>query len=527
MKLRQQRRELIGLIPFLLLPLILALACNFPSGSSVSEGSLSMRALEQTATSQARENPASIATELPGQPPGSDVATPTPAPAEIYIEPPPENLPLGAIYEYAIQPGDTLPALAARFAIEPHEIISNQLMPDQGFLPQEYTLVIPNRLTKVTPGLWLIPDQELVNSPTAIDFDLDAYVMEAGGYLSAYQENLADGRQISGIEIIRQVSTELSVNPRLLLAILETRSGWVFGQPQAGQDLRYPFGFAIPDRRGLYQETMITATQLNVAYYGWRAGSFTEIRYSDGTRARLNPTLNAGSVAIQHLFAMFHRLVPWEDALYHPNGFPYRYEAWFGNPWERAALAGPIFPPDLEQPVLELPFLPGEQWSLTAGPHPSWNAGTPRGALDFSPATGEPICVVSSTWARAVAPGVIARAADNAVILDLDGDGYEQTGWTIFYFHLAQRDLISQGTFVNLDDPLGHPSCEGGRATGKHVHLARKYNGEWLAADGPLPFILSGYQAFADTRNYHGTLVRGDQIVSSDPGGSRSSSIRR
>jgi hypothetical protein len=76
-------------------------------------------------------------------------------------------------------------------------------------------------------------------------------------------------------------------------------------------------------------------------------------------------------------------------------------------------------------------------------------------------------------------------------------------------------------------DPLENPSCESGRSTGKHVHLARKYNGEWLPADGPAPMILSGWRVVADPRNYYGSLVRGDEVVSSDSGGGRGSTIWR
>jgi hypothetical protein len=62
-------------------------------------------------------------------------------------------------------------------------------------------------------------------------------------------------------------------------------------------------------------------------------------------------------------------------------------------------------------------------------------------------------------------------------------------------------------------DTLGHPSCEGGFATGTHVHIARKYNGEWIAADGPIPFNLSGWIAHAGDEAYLGYLSKGDQTV--------------
>jgi hypothetical protein len=37
------------------------------------------------------------------------------------------------------------------------------------------------------------------------------------------------------------------------------------------------------------------------------------------------------------------------------------------------------------------------------------------------------------------------------------------------------------------DDRVGHPSCEGGSSSGIHIHIARKFNGEWVLADGGLP----------------------------------------
>jgi murein DD-endopeptidase MepM/ murein hydrolase activator NlpD len=176
---------------------------------------------------------------------------------------------------------------------------------------------------------------------------------------------------------------------------------------------------------------------------------------------------------------------------------------------------------------LDLPFGFGERWSLTGGPHPAWNAGTPRGALDFSPTSGGEPCAVSPWWATAAADGVIARSGSNAVALDLDGDGLEQTGWVVVYLHLAQDGLIPAGVPVQTGDRLGHPSCEGGRATGKHVHIARKHNGEWMTADGPVPLMLSGWVAVADERNYYGALVRGDQRVTSNSSGEHGSTIMR
>ena len=199
----------------------------------------------------------------------------------------------------------------------------------------------------------------------------------------------------------------------------------------------------------------------------------------------------------------------------------------FGDPWARAALVEPLFPAGLAQAEIELPFLPGEKWSYTGGPHLAWNTGSPEGAIDFSPVNGQPNCQVSHAWVVAPASGIVTRSEANTLALDLDGDGYEQTGWVLVFLHLADESRAPAGTRVSLDDPLGHPSCERGNSTGTNVHLVRKYNGEWIEAAGPLPFILSGWTVHPGDRTYKGSLVKGDQTVTANPAAPRTSWIGR
>ncbi len=98
-------------------------------------------------------------------------------------------------------------------------------------------------------------------------------------------------------------------------------------------------------------------------------------------------------------------------------------------------------------------------------------------------------------------------------MLDLDGDGDERTGWAVMYLHLSRYDAAVQGKQVKAGDVLGHPSCERGQATGTHVHMARKYNGEWITADSPLPFNLEGWIVHSSGTPYLGTLTRFTQTV--------------
>ena len=116
-------------------------------------------------------------------------------------------------------------------------------------------------------------------------------------------------------------------------------------------------------------------------------------------------------------------------------------------------------------------------------------------------------------WIAAPAPGVISRSEEATVILDLDGDGDDRTGWSLFFFHVAAQDRVVVGKSVEQGDLLGHPSCEGGRSTGTHFHLARRYNGEWLPAGGPIPFVLDGWVAREGSEPYQGTLTKGSKVV--------------
>jgi len=464
---------------------------------------------------------------LPVEPPGGvQPSSPTPAEASPPVPTPWPTVPAnpGPLFTYITRSGDTLEALAARFGVDAEELQAAQSLPALGYLPPGIEVSLPNRLDELSPGTALLPDSEIVYSPGAAGFDLALFASQAGGFLPEYHE-VVNERSLDGPAILQLVADELSVNPRLLLAFLEYRSGWVYGQPRDSADLTQPIGFNIPDRQGLYQEIMIVATQLNVAYYGWRQGTFTSLTYADGSRLRLNPTLNPGSVAVQHLLAMFYRPQYWTDAVYGENGFPLFFARMFGDPWARAV--DPLLPAGLSQPELSLPFTAAYSWALTAGPHTSWNSGTPRGALDFSPITGQPKCQVSRAWATAAAQALVVRADNNAVVLDLEGDGLEQLGWALIYYHIADEERILAPAWVSQDDPLGHPSCEGGRATGTHMHVMRKYNGEWLAADGPVPFVLGGWRAVAAQLNYQGSLVRGDDKVEAMPGGERGSTIIR
>ena len=428
---------------------------------------------------------------------------------------------------YYTQAGDTLPGLAARFHIDVSQIIPAVPVSQTGFLDPNQLMMIQKQVDETSINLKLIPDSEVVFSPSGLDFDVDNFVTIAGGYLSTYREYLQSAGWISGAGIIKKIAIENSINPRLLLSILEYRSHWVYGQPANNIDKQYPLGKIDTGKKGLYFQLAWAVSQMNVGYYGWREGITTDIKFENGSTIPGAPELNAGTFALQFLFAQIFDRSSWEAAMYTEAGFAAQHNKMFGNSWLRAMAVEPLFPATLQQPSLILPFEPGIPWSFSGGPHAAWGSESARAALDFAPDNYNGGCAKSDDWILAAASGVVVRTGGGVVVLDLDGDGIEQTGWDLLYMHVATEDRVQLGDFLEQGQQIGHPSCEGGVSTGTHFHFARKFNGEWILAGGPLPFNLDGWIAQAAAQAYKGTLSNGEKLVTACACGSQETVLSR
>jgi hypothetical protein len=403
--------------------------------------------------------------------------------------------------------------VASHFGVDVEAITSPEAIEREGLLPPDQLLIIPNTLSETSAKTKLLPDSEVTFSPSTIDFDIDAFIETAGGYLSTYRQWLQSTGWTSGAGVIARVAMDYSVNPRLLLAFLEFYSGWVYGQPQNSHAETYPMGCIDDSKTGLYLQAAWFASTFMEGYYGWREGRRLVINFDDGQVVRLAPDLNAGSVGLMNVFAYLYDFEEWARFLYGEQSFLSLFETMFGNPWVRAQQVEPLIPADTLQPEMILPFEINQIWAFTGGPHAAWSAADVWAAIDFAPASDETGCHESKAWVVAAMPGLVVRSGEGVVVIDLDGDGYEQTGWTLLYLHIATKDRIPLGTWVMRGDRIGHPSCEGGRSTGTHVHLARRYNGEWVPADGPLPFVLSDWRVKAGVKAYQGWLIRDSDII--------------
>jgi LasA protease len=437
--------------------------------------------------------------------------------------------------EHVVQAGDTLFGIAQKYGVSLESLMAANTLINPDVLSVGQIIALPNAPTGQTPALALIPDSRFVRGPGSGGLDIAAYIASLPGYIKTASDtvtfNQANGagrpRLLTAAQVVEEVSLEYSVDPRLLLTTLEYRAGWL-SNPAPLETLKtFPLiseelsaGF---DRAGLYKQLSWAANELNRGYYAWKGRGLSTLEFKEGTRLQYAPTLNAGTIGLQYWLSLNQDPSVWQ-AQVGEGGFMATYRALFGDPFSGAF---EVVPANLLQPDFSLPFASGEVWYYTGGHHGGWGSGSAWSAIDFAPpderTSDMPFCYTSQYAVRAVAPGAIARSADGALVLDLDGDGDETTGWTVLYLHMD--DLTPAGTRVNAGDPVGRAACAGGFSNATHLHIARRYNGEWIPADCSAcrvgherpSFIMSGWVVVGYAgQEYQGAMQKGSTTLQAE-----------
>lgn len=451
------------------------------------------------------------------------------------VTPNPTYPPTPSTATYTIVAGDTLGGVAALYGTTVQDILSlNPGLTETSVLNVGQTVTVPGTPTQRTPNNKLVPDSEVIYSPGSIGFDVAAYIKFQPGFIRVYTEDVS-GRRLTGADIIRFFAQSTSINPRLLLALLEYRGGWITDPVPDTAQMTYPMGYVNDRAQGLFLQMSWAVNRLNEAYYGYKHRGLSFLEFPDRTRLAYAPELNPGTIAVQYVLG---RSAPDRQAWLRdvaPGGFFTTYMAMFGDPFRTAI--EPLVPPDLQQPEFGLPFPKGEVWFLTSGPHGGWDAsGSGWAAVDFAPpappdelVVQQGFCYVSPNVVLAIVRGLVVRAGDGAVIIDLDMDGDERTGWTVNYLHVDDTDMIKAGTIVEPGTIIGHPSCAGFflNSIATHVHIARRYNGEWIPADcwacptgiGAPPFVMAGWRVRGYANQvFQGWLEKDGQVVRAEQG---------
>ena len=219
--------------------------------------------------------------------------TPTPDPTQGFV---------GGemLLSHTVAAGETLATIAQRYGTSADELIQMNGLENADFLFAGQVLQVPGGATIISPSFKIIPDSELVYGPAAADFDTEAIVASFGGYLAGYQEEV-EGQLLTGAQIVQLLADRFSVNPRLLLAALEYRSGWLTQASPAS--LEYPMGRVDARVQGLHAQLRWAADQINMGYYGRAEGGLTTFNIGDTARVAFAPDLNSGTTGIQYWLA--------------------------------------------------------------------------------------------------------------------------------------------------------------------------------------------------------------------------------
>jgi murein DD-endopeptidase MepM/ murein hydrolase activator NlpD len=340
----------------------------------------------------------------------------------------------------------------------------------------------------------LISDGQFVWGPNAAGFDPHAYLQSRGSPLLPYAEHLALWSDYS------------SVNPQVVLAVLEVQLGWVSSLTAS----------VAPGQVESQIET--TAMELAAAFYehlyiwgarrpeGQSPPAGPLILFDNGTAQLLDPATSSGSYAIARVLGSG----PAQDGLQAQAvtaGETERFTQVFGSLFPAVDLLDESnqITPQAAPPsdLLQFPFPLGATW-VASGPH-SWNGGSyppPFSSLDFF--TGGATCSnPPNLYAVAAATGAANRPYGYNCWLELD----HGAGWVTSYYHL--RNLYS-GAPLSRNGKLGTIACElcaGGFSTGPHVHFSLKYNGAYASLEG---VKLSGWTVHVGAIPYDsGSFTRG------------------
>ncbi|HSN93644.1 MAG TPA: LysM peptidoglycan-binding domain-containing protein [Anaerolineaceae bacterium] len=411
----------------------------------------------------------------------------------------------GELVAYTAQSGDNLPMLAARFNTSEEAIRKvNTILPASlTTLPQGLPMQIPIYYTPFWGSVFrLIPNSAFVYSARS----------ETSGMRTMSAVNVEESevfQQLSGsnvfLERFGQICLEASIDPRLMLSLL------AYGfEPDSGLQTASTVLLESISQQNL-DLLLRWLGLLNEGFYGFESGRLLELELPDGTIERLDPWQNAGSAALRYFFSqMLETATDYQRAVA-PGGFAAIYEKLYGNPW---AAEFEVLPGSLEWIPAGLPINSRGGWQAAA---------FPEGILKSMPSSG----VLAGFHANiqnakdkndygkvfACIGGTITRLEPSQLVVSYEGT-QESQGWSVVYYGVKVKPGLKVGDKVEIGESLGHVDSSGWNAS---FWLARKFNGEWVGANGVVPFNLGGWKLAMDSDGRNLTMQKPELTIYSQP----------
>jgi len=384
--------------------------------------------------------------------------------------------------------------------------------------PARTTPAQPTAATPASPATTAAPPtatplpRDPVFDPRRLSYAHNFALAEIQAYLDAHGSTLKDvrfqvgDRSMSFAHVLTGLSSLYSLNPQLLLALMELHAGLVSNPAPSADALGYAMGFRgeAGGRRGLYAQLRWAARELRHAtrdYAERDAFPMPGWAFADGSRQDVAPDISLSRYVLGRVLApttspcglgprmdalatTYERLFD-EDPRRAPAGWPPPAQPFLRRPMEQTYEITSFFDHDA-------PFLRKSGSLLTF-----WGRSETDVSFAYDGHTGWDYAMAPPDIVLAAGDGTVVFAGNSddgcasparAVIVD-HGNGYRT-----LYWHLARID-VEPGQPIAAGTPVGMAG-ESGCAVGAHLHLQVQYLGRdvdpygWCGA-APDPWALS------------------------------------
>lgn len=329
------------------------------------------------------------------------------------------------------------------------------------------------------PRATLIDKQRLFYEPDFYGAQIQAFLETQPGPLKGFRAQIGD-QQESFADILSSQATYFSVNPKVLLALIEQQSGLLTNPAPSEDQVRYMLGYRGENDRYAGWAEQLRWARREVAKAQQEFPNAPELVYADQSRSALPAGLTVADYAVMRVLA----------ATTTPNNLPGKldqgdrsfvatYTRLFGDPREPPQNwpepAAPFLSLPMDQPHQVTSFFDHEAPFL----QPNGSIVTYRGdrseQLSYDGHDAWDYAMTPPEQVLAAADGTVVfagNAADGcntrAVVID-HGNGYRT-----LYWHLSSWS-VKPGP-IKRGDPVGVVGSTG-CVTGPHLHLGVQYLG--------------------------------------------------
>lgn len=386
----------------------------------------------------------------------------------------------------AFSPTNT-PAMSS---MPPTIVASAMAIPSSTQPPAEQLLELPPATAQPQTPAPFFDEGRFVYEPGFYVPQLQAYLDSQPGQLKKLAFQVGDRRH-SFAEVLIGQSSYFSVNPKVLLALLELQGQLLSTASPSSDQVGWAVGYRGENgiRRGLAAQVRWAVRQIQYAKRDY--ASYVPLTYHDNSSMPPPPSMSMSEYAIARVLAptttpdrlpdLLRRFLEtytrlFDDPRSPPQGWPLPSQPFLSRPMERTAQVTSFFDHNA-------PFL-GQNGSILT----YWGRAETDIAFAYDGHDGWDYAMQPPDLALAAAPGEVVFAgnaddncATRAVVID-HGNGYRTLYWHLHRIDVTIGQRVERSQAVGV---IGASGC----ATGPHLHFGVQFLGRntdpygWCGAD--------------------------------------------